>query len=172
MSAKKLEYTSSLDSVFNRLQVSSYSCGEERTSQQQHSTNKVSEDDHRLNQTIGARLKANQKKRANKCVVRKAKLVLPRTVHPKQSANTSNLDDETSDDDEKCVDETQSETYLSGASVASCSVQYLQQQVTTSTGQPPTADPAHSNPDELASYFEQILFIPKPMSLMAQMMYA
>jgi len=171
MSAKKpLEYSSSLDSVFNRLQVSSSTCGEERTSQQQHSTKKVSEDDHRLNQAIGARLKANQKKRANKCVVRKAKLVLPRTVNPKQSAN--NLDDETSDDDEKCIDETQSETYLSGASVATCSVQYLQQQVTTSTGQSPTADPTHSNPDELASYFEQILFIPKPMSLMAQMMYA
>ena len=29
-----------------------------------------------------------------------------------------------------------------------------------------------SNPDELASYFEQILYIPKPMSAMAQMMYA
>ena len=29
-----------------------------------------------------------------------------------------------------------------------------------------------SNADELASYFEQMLVIPKPMSLMAEMMYA
>lgn len=29
-----------------------------------------------------------------------------------------------------------------------------------------------SNPDELASYFEQMLYLPKPMSLMAEMMYA
>ena len=29
-----------------------------------------------------------------------------------------------------------------------------------------------TNPDELASYFEQLLYIPKPMSLMAEMMYA
>lgn len=47
--------------------------------------------------------------------------------------------------------------------------QYLHQNCRTDTFVMQQVD---SNPDELASYFEQMLYIPKPMSLMAEMMYA
>ena len=58
--------------------------------------------------------------------------------------------------------------------VSTCSTQYMNQ----NHGGPPNeqthADqpPSNLNENELASYFEQMLYIPKPMSLMAEMMYA
>nr|XP_004210839.1 uncharacterized protein LOC101241383 [Hydra vulgaris] len=47
-----------------------------------------------------------------------------------------------------------------------CSTQFLNKRL------PLRETPEDSNPEELASYFEQLLYIPKPMSYMAEMMYA
>ena len=50
----------------------------------------------------------------------------------------------------------------------SCSQEYLFKQRTHMSSDLEI----ETTPDELACYFEQMLFIPKPMSVMAEMMYA
>lgn len=184
---KKREDTN-LDSVFNRLQVSTgkkesscalpaaNSSGSIGTSYLENGT-----DDIRLNQAIGRQLNSKRRKKAPKSVIKKAKLILPKTFAGKQNQGTSachkhdesddtdtdDSDDSVSiEDDDVCLDYT-AQTSANTAPV-SCSTQYLQQ----GTSGQSSGDTVESNPDELASYFEQILFIPKPMSLMAQMMYA
>merc|ERR1711962_1935014 len=137
-------------------------------------------DDIRLNQAIGRQLNSKRGRKAPKSVIKKAKLILPKTFTGKQKQGASachkhNDSDDTDDDDnddavsieeDVCLDYT-AQTSGNTAPV-SCSTQYLQQ----GTSGQSSGDPVESNPDALASYFEQILFIPKPMSLMAQMMYA
>jgi len=181
--SEKKRMDSNLDSVFNRLQVSTV-CKEGITGNLPASVNghipAIDGPDVRLNQAIGRKLNLKRRKKSNKRVLKKAKLILPKTFSLKQnqgSKSHTNDSSDSSEDDEDCiveedevfVDDT-SHTSVSTAPV-SCSTQYLQQGANgQSSGN--HADTVDSSPDELASYFEQILFIPKPMSLMAQMMYA
>ena len=95
--------------------------------------------------------------------MRKARLVLPRPVvpdkKPKECFESENIKEDnyiTSEDNETL-------NYQ-----ISCSQEYLFKQRTHISSDLET----ETTPDELASYFEQMLFIPKPMSLMAEMMYA
>jgi len=177
---RKKREDSNLDSVFNRLQVSTdkefISSG---TLQASNGTTVVeNETDIRLNQAIGRQLNSKRRKKAPKSVIKKAKLILPKTFTGKQPQGTSaghnhDTDGTDEDDDDDSIEEDEvnfddtAQTSVNTAPV-SCSTQYLQQ---GNNGQS-SGDSVESNPDELASYFEQILFIPKPMSLMAQMMYA
>lgn len=178
---RKKREDSNLDSVFNRLQVSTvkkeFISG---TLQASNGTTVVeNETDIRLNQAIGRQLNSKRRKKAPKSVIKKAKLILPKTFTGKQPQGTSaghnhdtdgtdedDDDDDSIEEDEVNFDDT-AQTSVNTAPV-SCSTQYLQQ----GTNGQSSGDSVESNPDELASYFEQILFIPKPMSLMAQMMYA
>jgi len=159
MSGKKREY-SSLDSVFNRLQVTPQEERHGDVKQANGQSGKVE----RVKQLVEKKLKAKRRRKSRKCVIRKAKLILPKTYSAKNKCGIVNQDD--TDDDDDDVFHTDSESCTPGTPIT-CGAQYLQQGSTSlTTG---TED---SSPDELASYFEQILFIPKPMSLMAQMMYA
>jgi len=163
MSGKKREY-SSLDSVFNRLQVSPVEerhniNGDANALDNQQPAGKEG----RIEQLIGKKLKAKRRRKTRKCVIRKAKLILPKTFSvKKEDSGLNNKDDS---DDEVFLSD--SDSCTSGAP-ATCGAQYLQQGTTSQSA----AGTVDSSPDELASYFEQILFIPKPMSMMAQMMYA
>jgi len=197
MSGKKREY-SNLDSVFNRLQVSSSATSLGGGADNVTSENGADHQPVRITEStsisIGERLKRKRKKRTTKCIVRKAKLVLPKTFTTsatkkrRGAANVNNNGKKSQhkDEDEVDTDDDEEDVFLDGndsddfiaerpGTPASCSAQYLQQ---TSVSHSSIADPNNSssadssNPDELASYFEQMLFIPKPMSLMAQMMYA
>lgn len=163
MSNKNRE-SPSLDSVFNRLQVTPP--GERKTDNNaapSAAVKPVAKDDDSVEQLIGRKLNAKRREKRRKCVIRKAKLILPKQFSVKKKEETVNTDDAEYD-----------EVFLNGGDACTsetpttCGAQYLQQgsSVQTSGG---TED---SSPDELASYFEQILYIPKPMSLMAQMMYA
>lgn len=195
MSGKKREY-SNLDSVFNRLQVSSSASvggGADNVTSENGASHQPVRITESTSMSIGERLKRKRRKQTTKCIVRKAKLVLPKTFTTtatkkrRGAANVSNNSknsqhkdedevDTDHDDDDVFLDSNDSDDFIAErpGTPASCSAQYLQQ---TSVSHSSIADPSSSsadssNPDELASYFEQMLFIPKPMSLMAQMMYA
>merc|ERR1712212_552853 len=109
-----------------------------------------------------------RRKKANKRVLKKAKLILPKTfsLKPNQGSKsqTNDSSDDSTDSDEDCIVEEEvfvddtTHTSVSTAPV-SCSTQYLQQGANgQSSGN--QADTGDASPDELASYFEQILFIP------------
>jgi len=167
MSARKREY-SGLDSFFNKLQVTP---PEERKTENAVTPNNDQVVDPSVEAEIGRRVNAQRKCKRRKCVIRKAKLILPKPLSGKKKDDTDNTEDsETEDNNNHQVAE--ENTNPSGGSGAetpvTCGAQYLQQEQGTSLQQ----TPEDSSPDELAAYFEQILYIPKPMSLMAQMMYA
>eukprot|EP00111_Clytia_hemisphaerica_P000611 TCONS_00001761-protein len=137
-----------------------------------------------------------KRKQKSKSLLREAKLVLPiqnsspenstKKTSPssKQKLKSSYRTRDLFDNSEEycdCDNETYEKTNLSNtnihqtAPVATCSTQYMNQQShggpsheQTDSDQPPS----NLNEHELASYFEQMLYIPKPMSLMAEMMYA
>merc|ERR1712119_115480 len=126
----------------NRLQVSTV-CKEGITGNLPASVNghipAIDGHDVRLNQAIGRKLNLKRRKKANKRVLKKAKLILPKTFSPKQNQGTksashqgtTNDSSDDSEDDEDCiveedevfVDDT-SQTSVSTAPV-SCSTQYL-----------------------------------------------
>jgi len=193
-SKTRREY-SNLDSVFNKLQVSSSTsldgCSTPTNENATSHSLRISES---TSMSIGERLKNKRRKKTTKCIVKKAKLILPKTftttstttVNKRRGAGTlnkhkNNNHDEDDDEEEDVDDKEEDEVFLDNSSdsdvsitetpgtPSSCSAQYL------NTAHSVAADPNttdSSNPEELAAYFEQMLFIPKPMSLMAQMMYA
>lgn len=186
MSGKKREYPS-LDSVFNNLQVTSV---EERQTVAKKPTCDVTSHqevtallDNKVERTkiaLGKKLNARRRRSRRRNVIRKAKLILPKKFTSKKENDVINDDDDDDDGDDDVRDEGDDDVFLSEnesaamqcvrSATPTCGAQYLQQ--STSSGATAAPGPEESNPDELASYFEQILFIPKPMSLMAQMMYA
>lgn len=178
-----------LDSVFNRLQVNTDSLclqtNPKNTSPTTTTTTATSttakpvennaEENFQI--AVGKKLKEKRRKeKGRKGVIRKAHLVLPST--DKQSAT------ETDDNNHYCdvgpSTSTSSSSHLASSNSSassspdtpvSCGAQHAQQTHRQTQGDPAaTSDDA--NADELASYFEQMLVIPKPMSLMAEMMYA
>jgi len=98
----------------------------------------------------------DKRSKKKKHILHEAKLILPKAVTKKVKKYNPIVEEEIPDEVEK------NESLLNTHPVSSCSTQYLNR----------THSSNETNPDELASYFEQILFIPKPMSLMAELMYA
>lgn len=181
MSTKKKEF-SSLDSVFNRLQVTPP--GERVNDETNSTTSKTKpstrilnsgdvvppqkDDTKSLELLIGQKLNIKRKGCKPKSVIRKAKLILPKKFSLKKENEANEKNDNDTDDEEVPTNEFENVDELNESPVT-CGAQYLQQGTSLPTAAVGSED---SSPDELASYFEQILYIPKPMSLMAQMMYA
>ena len=158
-----------LDSVFNRLQVNP-----ESVCTQNFTTIPVTPNEE-LQRTVAKKLKETRRKeRGKKCIIRKANLVLPKPLnkYTKEKEDAVDTNDNTYCDTGPSTDSSPA-VGVSNCQVAncppdagvSCGAQHTQQ-----THRQLTND--ESNADELASYFEQMLVIPKPMSLMAEMMYA
>lgn len=108
-------------------------------------------------QTDMAKRIRDKRSKKKKHILHEAKLILPKAVTKKMKKYNPIVEEEIPDEVVKTE-----ESLLNTHSVCSCSTQYLNK----------THSSNETNPDELASYFEQILFIPKPMSLMAELMYA
>lgn len=111
---------------------------------------------------------SKKQKRKKKNLVRQAKLVLEKdlTQNKRQcSSRTNDEEHKTESLDDSCLKD-KKENKHSEECPTTCSAQFL---CLNSVNYNPNED---LNPDELASYFGELLYIPKPMSLMAEMMYA
>lgn len=95
--------------------------------------------------------------------MRKARLVLPRPVVPDKKPNKYFESENIQEDNYITREDNETLNYQ-----VSCSQEYLFKQRTHMSSDLEI----ETTPDELACYFEQMLFIPKPMSVMAEMMYA
>ena len=95
--------------------------------------------------------------------MRKARLVLPKPVVPAKKTKKCFETENIKEDDHITSEDKETLNYQ-----ISCSQEYLFKQRTHMSSDLEI----ETTPDELASYFEQMLFIPKPMSVMAEMMYA
>ena len=124
--------------------------------------------DFRLHGEISRSLKKKKEKKKEKRLLHRPKLVLSELYDDNES---SKLKEHHSDDlnidkiflfSEQIED---SKKKLNNNNW-SCSTQFLKNSFLQSQSV------EDSNPEELASYFEQLLYIPKPMSYMAEMMYA
>lgn len=123
----------------------------------------------------------NKKRRhKSKSVIREAKLILPvQTKNCKRKKKQSKQTNDNTFVDNLCACINESEINhnhdtretFSLQQPSTCGSQYMnysnETSVTTNID-----DETTFNTNELASYFEQMLYIPKPMSLMAEMMYA
>jgi len=163
-----------LDSVFNRLQVNPDSTCRLTNP---NTTTKPTEDNpqEEFQKAVGKKLKEKwRKEKGRKSIIRKSNLVLPKTSSPKESV--SERDENQYCDTGPCLSSSLSPSASSSSAIispdapVSCGAQHAQQTNRQTQGSQVTNDDA--NAEELASYFEQMLVIPKPMSLMAEMMYA
>jgi len=174
-----------LDSVFNRLQVTAARGKQPTKTNSPDSTVNPKEE---FEKVVAQKLKAERRRGKRKCIVRKACLILPNTER-----RTSTVERELGEEEEEKYSESvpgssasasssSSSSSCSSASSNSCSssstseahvscgAQHVQQTNRQTHGQ--SSSNGESNAEELASYFEQMLVMPKPMSLMAEMMYA
>lgn len=103
------------------------------------------------------------KPRKNRQILRKARLVLPRPVVPDKKPKKYFEPENIQEDNYITSEDNETLNYQ-----VSCSQEYLFKQRTHMSSDLEI----ETTPDELACYFEQMLFIPKPMSVMAEMMYA
>lgn len=103
------------------------------------------------------------KPRKSRQILRKARLVLPRPVVPDKKPKKYFESENIQEDNYITREDNETLNYQ-----VSCSQEYLFKQRTHMSSDLEI----ETTPDELACYFEQMLFIPKPMSVMAEMMYA
>ncbi|XP_057314246.1 uncharacterized protein LOC130655496 [Hydractinia symbiolongicarpus] len=110
---------------------------------------------------------SKKQKRKKKNLVRQAKLVLDKDLKKKRqcSSRTNDQEHKPESSDDSCLNNKKQNKH-SEECPTTCSAQFLcLKSVNYNTNE-------DLNPDELASYFGELLYIPKPMSLMAEMMYA
>lgn len=127
-----------------------------------------------------------KKKNKSKSLIRKARLVLP--VDPKndtkikckqrRAKHSKEIIDNYSNDSGDGGELQNSSSHRHLPKKTSCGSQYMNMTTHNIIYENKTDSQTHhelseeDNANELASYFEQMLYIPKPMSLMAEMMYA